>query len=662
MNQKKLLLLLSIFFQCSFFSVAQSVTQDFEFGAMTKEEFLSERYEVDTSAVAYYVGDYGELWYENGNGFLISALKRTVRIKILKTEGLKYADLLLKYQNGGGSIRAIKGNVYNLVNNKLIKEELRPENIYEEELTDYAKSKKISFRNVKVGSIIEYSYIKRGGFYFSKWEAQKDIPVKVSDFIFKYPNVVSFHVRNSAFYPLTELPSSTTNIFFNFNMGLVDNNQIVTIRHWREENIPSFREEPHMSAPNDKKAKIEIEFSRTNIITQENYSTWHDIMKLLLMSKSCGGELGKVGYMKSSLKKIKNSTDDKIERAKQVYTLIQERMTWNGQEGITVGEGGLKKAYDQRKGNVAEINLMLVNALREVGVSAFALLGNTRSNGKIERLNPSLYRLGYLIVYIQCDGEEYFLDATSKDLPFNILPKKALNYQGVVMSDNLRVNGRFVTIPSLSKDEFFKNIDLEITPDLTVKGSYKGVHKGYNAVDFLEEYNKDSDKEVLIGKIEEKHEGLIVNSYAIQGVEKVGNTPIETVEFEIENCIKRAGDSFIINPLQVLDIMESPFKLEERKYPVEFPYPLRRAFTVKLKLPDGFSFKELPTSTRMNLIDNKSGSFRYVVAPNGNEVMIMVDFRLNKMIFLPEEYPFLKKFFEDAYALQFSSVAFNQSQ
>lgn len=651
----------------SFYTLAQTPPTKMKMGKATEEMVALTQYEKDTSAVAFVIGDFGYLSFEAAQSSFRTSLKRHVRIKILKQEGLEYANILLKFYNRGSSketVSSIKGYVYNYVDGEVVREKLDNDNVFEEEISENLTSKKISFANVKIGSVIEYSYVKKSDFIYAPddWIAQRDIPILATDFKFGVPEYFTYKVKNSRYYRLSELKSSSTSQSFNFTELKESITQSVQVRHWREEFIPAFEEEPFMTSPNDYLARIEMELESSNGGMSQHTTSWNSVLSKLENNGSGGGQLSKTGFMKEELEAIEAKTENKEERAKLVYQLIQNRMTWDKGYGCYTREGGTRKAYQKMKGNVAEINYMLIAGLRKVGVSAFPLLGSTRSHGKVIQMSPSLSQLSYVMVYVVDGEKEYFLDATTKTHPFKVLPKRALNYQGVLMSDNDRVNGEFVAISPNVKDELYETLLLDIQPDLSIQGTYKGVSKGYKAISWRKMYNSYDEEDEYLTEIEDENQGLIINEYSNKGLENIEETPVEKFSFELEDNIEKAGNAYVLNPLKILNIAENPFKLEERKYPVEFAYPMRRKFTIQVVIPEGFSIKELPKSSSMSLSDKKSGILRYIVSPNGNVITIMVDFKVNRLVFGPDEYVDLKRFYEEAYSFQNSPIVLVQNQ
>ncbi|NME66470.1 DUF3857 domain-containing protein [Flammeovirga aprica] len=646
---------------------AQIPPKKMKMGKVEPELVALTTYEQDTSAVAFVVGDFGRLSFTGGRDFFRTSFSRHVRIKILKKEGLDYADVLLRYVDQGSSsesISSIKGYVYNMVNGEVVKEKLDNDNVFREDVTETRKSVKISLPNVKVGSVIEYSYTKLSDFIYAPddWVAQRTIPTLVSDFRFEIPEYLTYDVKNSRYFTINELKQTVSSQVFRFTDMEETVNQRITVRQWRHENIPAFKEEPFMTSPHEYMARLEMELSTTQNGMKQYSTNWKSVLTNLQKSPYCGGQLKKTAFMKEELEAIKSKTDVPLERAMLVYNLIQNRMTWDENYGRYVREGGTRKAYQKRKGNVVEINLMLVAALKEVGVTAVPLMGNVRAGGKVVQSNPALTQLQYVIAYVM-DGENtYFLDATSKTHPFNVLPARALNYQGVIMSDNDRVNGTFISIAPTVKKEIVESLQVTVEPDLSLTGQYKGIHRGYEAIIKRNQYKSSDDEDEYLTKIEDSRSGMLIDNFEITGIDNINEDVVEKYSFEYDKGLRKVGDAYVIYPLKLLSKVKNPFKQETRRYPVEYAYQRETKLMVQLTIPEGFSIKEIPKPTAISLIDRQSGSLRYLVSPSQRLLTVLVTFKLNRLVYTPDEYPYLKQFIEDAISFQDSPIVLVQNQ
>src|SRR5690606_19874569 len=190
-----------------------------------------------------------------------------------------------------------------------------------------------------------------------------------------------------------------------------------------------------------------------------------------------------------------------------VFSLVQNKMTWNNRYGYLCKDG-VRRAYRNGTGNVAEINLILTRILRSVGLQANPVLVSTRSNGI--SIFPSKNAFNYVIVCVEMNNKKYLLDATSKYTSPDILPIRAINYSGRIIGENKsseeisltpNFNSRKVVLGMFSLDESGE-----------VSGRIKHCYQDYEASNFRELYTKTSEDSYL-ENLEKRLNGIEVENY-----------------------------------------------------------------------------------------------------------------------------------------------------
>ena len=78
----------------------------------------------------------------------------------------------------------------------------------------------------------------------------------------------------------------------------------------------------------------------------------------------------------TEIEKLVSASDDKLTKAKKVYDFIKFWYRWNGTYG-KYSEFGIKKAFDTKTGNVGDINLSLIAALRFADLDVNPVAGDT---------------------------------------------------------------------------------------------------------------------------------------------------------------------------------------------------------------------------------------------------------------------------------------------
>jgi hypothetical protein len=101
-----------------------------------------------------------------------------------------------------------------------------------------------------------------------------------------------------------------------------------------------------------------------------------------------------------------------------------------------------------------------------------------------------------------------------------------------------------------------------------------------------------------------------------------------------------------IEPLLFLTEHENPFKLEERKFPIDFASPWKDKNTVSIQIPEGYKVEKLPESFAIALPDNL-GVFKYQVTQMGKKISTIAILQFNSAIIGAENYKVLKQFYGD---------------
>ena len=89
---------------------------------------------------------------------------------------------------------------------------------------------------------------------------------------------------------------------------------------------------------------------------------------------------------------------------------------------------------------------------------------------------------------------------------------------------------------------------------------------------------------------------------------------------------------------------KNPFASEERLYPVEMPYCMNETYLLTMDIPKGYSVEELPKSARVHFNETEGG-FEYIIAKQGNQIMLRSKIFFKKATFTPDDYEVLRNFF-----------------
>lgn len=615
--------------------VSKAQVEEFEFGEISMEDLQMERYSLDSGAVAVYLLDKGSSYMLESD--LSMMMDVHVRIKILKAEGLKHGDVSLRYVRGVSEISKLQAATYNHSDGKVVVTEVKRKDWIDETVNDDVKQKKLSFPDVRVGSIIEYSYSQRVGNIINlpSWSFQASIPVRYSEFYIKIPEYGTYEQNFQGYI---------TPNFQDINKGH---------RHIVMKNVPALKREPYISSLENYRSRIEFEIK--SITTPANgtktyMSNWAQINKTLFELET----LGDVFYNTGSLRQIypedkgwNASKDDMIE----IYNYIRDHFKWNKRNSYHVVDRS-KKLWETAEGDNADINITLAQFLNKAGFTVYPVVLSTRAHGYINSLIPLVNQFNYLITCVELDGEKILLDATDKYRPYNVLPARIINGDGFMIT---KTGGVWINLNS-NKEKDSKTVsgDFMLNENDFIEGkvtlNFDGLAASRIREDIYRKMEKDAttesateDDEDDDDQLEEYQAGQIEN-LEVTNSDKPDQALSVTYDFTLEDNITLLGDKIFLNPIIIKPVDENPFKLETRLYPVELPAPVIDTYIFKFQIPEGFEVEEMPESQNLVLPEG-GGRFMFVTGVQDNTIQVMIRLQLLKTQYLPTDYEALRELF-----------------
>ena len=645
-----------------FISMLTLQAQEYELGEVTKQELEQKTHATDPAAPAAILFSKGVTYMalSERDGFTL-VTEVEMKIKIYTKEGYEWANKIIPYYYSDQEKETVdvsKAVTYNLVNGKIEKTKLRNEGEFVEEVNRFWKQKKIVMPDVKEGSIVEFRYEIRSPFIhvFPDWEFQEVIPVDYSEFATRIPE---YFVYNPVFrgYLIPKVENTVANKTYSYTSkersqqgGLTATrtsftnkslDYLETLTTYKLEKIPALKEERFVNNIGNYTSSIEHELTMTKYPDQpvKSYShTWEDVAKTIYEYDDFGPELKRTGYFEDDIDALISGKNEAGEKMVIIYEYVKNRMNWNSYFGYSCHDG-VRKAYNSKTGNVAEINLMLTAMLRYAGLEANPVLVSTRSN-KIA-LFPNRTAFNYVVCAVESSDGVILLDATSKSALPNIMPVRALNWVGRL----IKKDGTSVSIdlmPHSSSREII-SIVAEIDEEGKVTGKARDQFFDYNAYTFRESYSGMSEDNYL-EYLEKKHEGIEVSDFTVSKDDMV-KPVIEEYSFSHNNLSDVIGDKIYINPLLFLTQKENPFKQDKREYPIDFAYPFQDKYMVNIVIPEGYTVESIPEPVAITMEQN-IGSFKFNIQAGENNIQLMAIMDMNYANIPPDYYATIKDFLQ----------------
>ncbi|MCF8303747.1 MAG: DUF3857 domain-containing protein [Bacteroidales bacterium] len=623
---------------CAVLTPAKLFAEKFKVGDVSKEELKMQSYKKDPDARALMIRDDGKRIMGLGDHFI----ERHFRIKIFTKEGYDLADYQIDLYRGAERLVRLKAYTFNLENGKVKKTKIKKRDVIYEEVSEHHKIAKISLPNVKEGSVIDVYYLVSSSFYglgIPDWYFQYDFPVMESNLELKVPERFNFKHFIKGYENIQSFPVTTRGK----TMAGTNNTYVMETHHFKGTHIPAFKEEPFMTTRENYISKIEFDLVSIRIpgYRVKDFSrTWEDVCESLLELNRFGGQLRGGGYLRDIEKAIKNATDNKIQQMKMARQKIAENIAWNGSNRLLV-TNYKREAFNNQKGSSADINFNLIQLLRRLGLHTEPLALSTRSNGIIRRISPSFRDFNYVVAAVLLDGKYYLLDATDPYLPAEMLPKKCLNGSGLLVSEKQQ---KWIKIRSKEVKDEVTNMLIAFDKESGFTGQVKIELTGYPAASARKDISQKGEDKFL-EELKENYDNWEISGFKASDYSMPGMEFSYSFTVSIKDKTNQTFDMFFFNPLLGNGIQENPFKIENRKFPVDFTCPFSEDYRITITLPPGYKVDESPQPANVAL-PQQAGSFQYLINAMGNSITIVSKFEMNKVFFQNMEYPMIKQLYQ----------------
>jgi hypothetical protein len=477
--------------------------------------------------------------------------------------------------------------------------------------------------------------VKRRVPFLSDWYFQKNIPVRYSSLRFNYPEEFMF---NPVFH--TSLPYS----YDTKKIGL-RSEQTLTMK-----DVPAFREEPYVSCEEDYLEKVSFNLNgyysatvRINLI-----ATWPKMIKALMEDEDFGYQLKKniprTKELDDQLKLISNPVDKMV----AVHRFVKKNMIWDGYTSIWATDG-VKYAWDKKKGNSGEINLILVNLLKDAGLQAYPVLLSTRDNGRVNTTNADLDQFNTVMAYVKIDGKEYFLDGTDQQTPSHLIPKQIMYSEGLVISkvdfekSVTEQDWGWVNIWN-EKQKYTHRVNL--SGDVKADGQITG--EAYiNSIDYariadISDYTA-SKENFVADHYTKPYSGIKLIDFKTGNLEKDSMPLEQSVKFSMPLNASGEYQYFTLNLFSGLD--NNTFLSDSRSTDILFAYNQSYSISGSFGIPEGYEFEELPKNMKMIMPDTSIILSR-LLQVNNNRLQFRINLDINKPLYTVEEYPMLQEFYK----------------
>lgn len=621
-----------------------------EFGVLTPFEREFETYEKDSTAHTVYLNERGDSYFEVQDRHIWLIKKYHAKKKILDQRGFSQAEVVIPYYHSDNRSERVT-NLRAMTHNGTLRHSVMPEQVFEVDENEFWSMKKFTFPKVEVGSILEYTYEIRSPYIFNLrgWSFQDGIPKVLSEFHAKIPGNYKYN-RTLIGELALDVDEATLEKSCFYLPGTSSNPADCEVLTYTMKDVPAFEHDgEYMLSANNYRSRLDFELSEYQGFDgtiQKFTKTWEDVDREFKADKDIGGQLRKKNYFEKRVPEdLLEGPGDALTRAEAIYSFVQDHYTWNQKFGI-FRDNRVKQAFDAKVGNVAEINITLINLLNNAGIHTDLMLVSTREHGLPKTAHPVMSDFNYVVARTEIGGATYLLDATEKELPFGMLPYRCLNYYGRVM--DMKKGSYWQEIHPEQKNGRTLRLQLELDEDKLV-GSLEERSMGHDAF-FKREHIRSLPRDRYLDRMEDGFDrDFTIVDYRVDLERSDDRLLVERFDFEADGL--GAEGSVYFNPFLVRFFNSNPFKAETRNHPVDFGYPRSYYFMASIKVPEGYRLGELPKPVHLGLPDN-SGSLRFNCTQSDGTVLLNFSLQMKFPQYSSAGYPFVKEIHEQAVLLQ----------
>lgn len=634
----------------SFLAAAQTIPVNPKFGSVSDAEIDMTVYSPDTSAVAVMLyREYTmDLVISEVSGVIVKDITVHERIKVLKEEGKRFGDFSFLYLNSNSTKEAYSGvkvETFNRENGKVVRTKMSKKFDFDEKYAEDVRRRSFSAENVKVGSVIEVAYKFSSPRYYAidDIDIQLTIPVNQTHIEVGYAEYFGVNRTQRGSVPtryrkdnrIANLPGATS---YEVNLDVFD-----------AVDVPALPAESHSFCPDQYRGAITYDLSSVvipGVVFESISMKWPDVDKAISESdifRVCKGKFRDAKELEAALTGVEGDEA----RIAAVRNYVVGKVKWDEESQLVPDDA--REILKRGSGSDADINALTASALNTLGYTAEPVMIRRRTSGMLIDHHISLRSFDTFILRVTAPGGQgpWYLDAARDEGYLNVLNPLFLVEKARVIPFN--GSGEWVDLTNLTRSHVSELVKMRMEPDGTLTGSAQIVANQEDSYLVKAHYNSFDTEDAFLEDIE-SDEHIEITAFEIK--KEYGPTAEISYSFEKEN---EAGSLLYIQPVLSSFHSSSDFRKEERKLPVDFPYPESITYSFSLEVPEGYVVEELPEKVGLTF-PSLEGRIQFATQQVGNIVSVLYRASLGKMLVLPEEYADLRLFWETAIGVEKSTI------
>jgi hypothetical protein len=549
--------------------------------------------------------------------------EKVIYLKDMSVMGAKQSV----YSSEDFKLASYEANVYYLKDGKYKKTSIKDKKeisnyqqyVFYDDMHEYS----IDFGNIEEGSIVELNTVHQlkdprlmRTVFFNEYVPIDELTVK---FIVDPDIDISF------------VPCSLDKINLNYTQI---NEKSAKLFQWSGKKIPAIEVEEN--TPNEKYYIAHI------IPIIRSYKSGSETVNVLRnvddLYKWYYGFIEKVtdNVDNTELQKISDSLtvnrDSELEKVKSIYYWVQSNIKYIAFED---GMGGFipRRPDDilhKRYGDCKDKSCILYTLLKLAGIkSSFTWIGTTDIPYTYSNV-PAPSADNHMIVTYKNNGDYYFLDGTSDNLPLGIPSSFIQGKEALIAIDKDNYEIHTVPVISAEKNLVYDSISIQII-DKQLSGSGMATLSGYPFYFFHNRYSDRDNidqKETVKNYLEKGNNKFMLVDYKVQYLGQFDNSGSLYYDFTVGDYVKTVDNEIYLN--LNMDRSITDFRIDDkRKYPLFFDYNSEYKLKTVVTIPDNYQVSYIPKDTKF---DSPEYGYTIKYQVEGNQIIYEHTYYRNAML------------------------------
>ena len=564
------------------------------------------------------------------------------RIKILTEEGRKYANVEIRFDNGGYKVSGIRARTIRPDGTIVNYEGKIFENTIVKSKTLKYLAKTFSMPEASVGSIIEYRFhydFADHQIFSSRWILSEELFTKHAKFSLKPYAGEGWSVQWAS---PAGLPAGT-------EQAKEGPDHIIRME---ADNIPAFQTEEYMPPENELKFRVNFIY-RDGPMEMNPDKFWANFGRK--QNGRVEDFVNKRKAMEQAVAQIVSPGDPPIVKLQKIYARTQQVRNLSYEVSKTEQQekreklkppANVEELWKEQHGSGWDITWLFLGLVRAAGFEAYPCLVSGRGEYFFHKERLNSRELDANIVLVKVDGKDMFLDPGAEFTPFGMLPWMETNVAGLRLDKD---GGKWIstTLPESNASRVEHKGDLKLLEDGSLAGKVTVTWTGLAAMRRrVEDRNEDDANRKKLLEDEVKESIALGSEVELTSQpDWKSSEPGLAADFtlKVPGFASAAGRKVLL-PASLFSANEKHlFEHAERIHPVYFEYPYKEIDDLTIDLPLGWKAASLPKPVDQ---DAKAVDYKLSVEDQKGLLHMRREIRSDLVIVPKDSYPILRNFYQ----------------